>query len=454
MCRVGRGVAVPMVPPRVFLVSARGGSGPGGVSQTPHERAAEGTEDLVHKGRVCGLGFRLSADGGLQLPAQRQRPDLVDRKDGAQAGRCGGLCRSLMLGDGLQLLLAVQVEPPRRCPVPGVRPAALRPSPEAVEGMAWVPGAGCPRHDGSQGVWGLVARQGGGAVWQGCARQDHGVYGFEAPVALLRVWGDPHLVLVATFQHNHGDVAGVTFAWWGPCACRCRSWWVPLHHAREVAPRVAGCPAFPFRQVFVRWDVEGACPRLRGGLFPAPGAGRGPGVCRWRYQRVCRAQVWNPYASLVWLVGVEPPDPRVKKVVRDLRPGGDERPELPHTDVGCCGVRQRDYGKEPVRVDVLEVFPEGCHQPARGCGGVDVVDRPQFRVVKGVRVPPLWWPGGWGGAWSPGPGPVWCQLGRGALWCQGVPQARFSWRAPVAGAWNRMRRWAVSHRISEVRRSL
>ena len=26
-----------------------------------------------------------------------------------------------------------------------------------------------------------------------------------------------------------------------------------------------------------------------------------------------------------------------------------------------CGVRQGDHGEEPVRVDVLEVFPEGCH---------------------------------------------------------------------------------------------
>ena len=132
----------------VFPVSARGGSGPWEVSHAPHEGAAEGTEDFVHKGRVCRLGFDLSADGGLQLPAHRQRPDLVDREDEAQVGCCGGLRRSLALGDGLQLLPAVQVEPPCRRPVPGVQPAAPRPPPEAVEGMAWVPGAGCPRHDG------------------------------------------------------------------------------------------------------------------------------------------------------------------------------------------------------------------------------------------------------------------------------------------------------------------
>ena len=81
----------------VFLVSARGGLGPWGVSHTPHEGAAEGTEDLVHKGCVCCLGFR--------------HPDLVDRENGAQVCRGRGLRRPLALGDGLQLPLAVQVEP-------------------------------------------------------------------------------------------------------------------------------------------------------------------------------------------------------------------------------------------------------------------------------------------------------------------------------------------------------
>ena len=112
----------------------------------------------MHKGRVCRLGLRLSADGGLQLLAQRQRPDLVDREDGAQVGRSGGLCRPLALGDGLQLLPAIQVEPPCRRPYLGVRPAAPHPAPEAVEGMAWVPGADHPRHDGRQGVRGLAVK--------------------------------------------------------------------------------------------------------------------------------------------------------------------------------------------------------------------------------------------------------------------------------------------------------
>ena len=49
--------------------------------------------------------------------------------------------------------------------------------------------------------------------------------------------------------------------------------------------------------------------------------------------------MWDPYVSLVRLVGVEPRDPRVNKVVRDLCPGGDERPEVPHkiSVVAACG---------------------------------------------------------------------------------------------------------------------
>ena len=59
------------------------GSGPWGVTHTSYKGAAEGTEDFVHQGRVLRPGLRLSADGGLQLPTQRQCLDLVDREDGA-----------------------------------------------------------------------------------------------------------------------------------------------------------------------------------------------------------------------------------------------------------------------------------------------------------------------------------------------------------------------------------
>ena len=209
--------------------------------------------------------------------------------------------------------------------------------------MARVPAAGFTRHDGRQGIWGLVMGQGGGAVRQGCSRQEHGVNGFQFPVALLRVRGDPQLVVVATFQHDHGDCAGLIFASRGSCACRLRPWWVPLRQVAEVAPPVGGRPAFPFRQAFVQLDLEGVGSRLWGGPFPRPGAWRGPGVRRWRYERVRPAQVRDPYASLVRLVGVESPDPRVDEVVRHLHPGGDQRLELPHGDVCGCGVRQVDH---------------------------------------------------------------------------------------------------------------
>ena len=88
------------------------GSGPWGVTHASHKGAAEGTEDFVHQGRVRRLGLRLSADGGLQLLAQCQRPNLVDREDAAQVGRSGGLCRPFR--NGLQLLSDVEVEPPCR----------------------------------------------------------------------------------------------------------------------------------------------------------------------------------------------------------------------------------------------------------------------------------------------------------------------------------------------------
>ena len=147
----------------------------------------------------------------------------------------------------------------------------------------------------------------------------------------------------------------------------------------------------------MRWDVEGVSPRLWGGSLPAPGAWRGPGLRWWRNERLRPARVRDPNASLVRLFEVEPPDPCVDEVVRNLHPGGDECLELPHGYVAGCGARQEDQGEEPVWVDHLEVSLEGCHQPARGCVGVDVVDWPQFLFVKEVRVPLLWWSGGWGG---------------------------------------------------------
>ena len=90
----------------------------------------------------------------------------------------------------------------------------------------------------------------------------------------------------------------------------------------------------------MRWDAEGFGTWRQGGLLPAPGARRGPGVCRRCYERVYPDQVWDPNAPLGWLAGVEPPDPRFNKVVRGLCPGGDERLELPHKGFGGCDVWQ------------------------------------------------------------------------------------------------------------------
>ena len=239
--------------------------------------------------------------------------------------------------------------------------------------MAWVPGACCPRHDGRQGVRGLVREQGGGAVRQVRGCREHGGDGLQAPVAPLRVRDDPHLVVVAILQQDHGDDAGVAFA-------RCRQ-------AYEVVSPATGGPAFSCRQTFVRQNTEVVGSQWRDRPLPAPGAGRGSGVRRRRYERVHAAQVWDPHAPLGRLVGVETPDPRFNQVVGDLCPGGDERLELPHEDFGCCGVWQGDHGEEPVRVHDTEVSPEGRHQLARGRGSMDAVERPQFRVLEGTRAP-------------------------------------------------------------------
>ena len=129
---------------------------------------------------------------------------------------------------------------------------------------------------------------------------------------------------------------------------------------REVVPPATGSLAFPCLQALVRWDTEVVGSRWWGGLLPASGGGGGPGVRRWRYERVYPAQVWDPHAPLGRLVGVEPPDPRFNEVVRDLCPGGDERLELSHKDLGCRGMWQGDYGEKPVGVDVTEVPCPGC----------------------------------------------------------------------------------------------
>ena len=272
-------------------------------------------------------------------------------------------------------------------------------------------------------------------------------------MVVLRVRDDPHLVVVAILQHNHGDGTGVTFARRGCCARRLR---VVRRQVREVVPPAMGGPAFPCLQALVPWDTEVVGSRWWGGPLPASGDGCGPGLRRWRYERVYLAQVWDPQAHLGRLVGVEPPDPRFNEVVRDLRPGGDERLELSHKDLGCRGMWQGDYGEKPVRVDVTEVFPEGGHQLARVRGSVDVVERLQFRVVEGIRAPLLWRSGGRGGHGDPVL--VQCRVSRGGggavRWRPVVPQARTPWGVSVAGASSRAWRWAGGPRAPGGWRSL
>ena len=106
--------------------------------------------------------------------------------------------------------------------IPWFAASGAAPTTRGSRGHGLGAGAGRPRHDGRRGVRGLVIEQGGGAVRLGRGRRAHGVDGIQAPVALLRVRDDPHLVVVAIFQHDHGDGAGVTFARRGRRACRLR----------------------------------------------------------------------------------------------------------------------------------------------------------------------------------------------------------------------------------------
>ena len=224
----------------------------------------------MHKIRVCSLGFRLSVDGGLQLLAHRQRPDLVDREDGAQVGRRGGFRRLLALEVGLQLLPAVQMESPCRCPVPGVQPAAPRPPPETVEGIARVPGAGRPQHNDRQGVFGAGCWVGGCGCLAGLcspgawSRRPPGSSGSPVGAGLSALGSSGHFPTRSRrWCLGHVRVAG---------ALR-----VPAPHAREVTPPIAGRPAFPLRQAFVRWDAEslGSCWRGSPSRPPVLGAGWG-----------------------------------------------------------------------------------------------------------------------------------------------------------------------------------
>ena len=76
-----------------------------GVTRMSDEGGAEGGEDLTHEGRMRCSCFFLRVDGGRH-PSHRQRPDLVDREDGAQVLRGGGV-RPVVGRDDFHLLPAI-----------------------------------------------------------------------------------------------------------------------------------------------------------------------------------------------------------------------------------------------------------------------------------------------------------------------------------------------------------
>ena len=133
---------------------------------------------------------------------------------------------------------------------------------------------------------------------------------------------------------------------------RFRSWCVCLYYFPHVLPPFWKCCAFPFRQVIVRRDVEGVRPQLRRGPFPAIGARRGSAFGWLGNERVCQAEVQNPYPILLRFVRVETIGPLPEH--RCL--GAQERLELPPIDSGGT-MRQGGNSKNSVWVEAQEVPP-------------------------------------------------------------------------------------------------
>ena len=156
---------------------------------------------------------------------------------------------------------------------------------------------------------------------------------------------------------------------------RCHRLCVALHHRPEVVPPLPGCPAFPVREAIVRWDVEGIGAQLWCGARPASGACCRSGLSWWGDERVCPGKEWDPYPPLVRLVVVEPPAPHVDEVVRGTLSRGEERLELPHTDVGRS-MWEEGRREAPVGADTLEMRSEGVYQVYTMRSGVDVVCPP------------------------------------------------------------------------------
>ena len=76
---------------------------------------------------------------------------------------------------------------------------------------------------------------------------------------------------------------------------------------------------------------------------------------------MCPGEVRDPYPPLVRLVVVEPPGPYVDEVVRGTLSQGEERLELPHTDVGSP-MWEEGCREASIAADALEMRSEGVYK--------------------------------------------------------------------------------------------
>ena len=209
-------------------------------------------------------------------------------------------------------------------------------------------------HDGRQRVRRLAREQQSGAIWQVQVSGEHGINSLQVPAVFQRSGPDPHLVVVAVFQHLGSNSAGGTSRRRLRVCLRPQRLRSSLHHHPEVVRTLRGCPVFQVREAIIWWDVERVGAQLRRGSRPGPGAWCRPGLGWWGDQRVCPGQVQDPYPPLVQLLGVEPPDPHVWGTLSRA----EERLELPHADAGSSK-SEEGRREAPVGADVVELRPEG-----------------------------------------------------------------------------------------------
>ena len=143
---------------------------------------------------------------------------------------------------------------------------------------------------------------------------EHGDNGLQVAAAFQWWPRDPHLIVVAAFQHHGGIVAESVLRRWLRMYTRPHPLGVALHHRLEVVPPSPARPAFPPCEAIVRWDVDGVGALLRRGSRPASGVWCRLGLGRRGEERVCPGEVRNPYPPLVRLVVVEPPSPHFDEV--------------------------------------------------------------------------------------------------------------------------------------------